>query len=269
VIEAVPSHPRSVFEAPPSAARVVGIVLMSVGTHLGILGALGFMPSPAQFFARHPVEMEVIEPAPPPPPPPATPEPPKPPEPEPEKPRAAPKPVVVKAAPAPTPEPPKEAPPPAEAPVDFGGVTLTADGSSWATQTGNGQQLQGPVGRIGKVTGKDKEGAPAAPAPPAVVAEGSLSRKPVPPPDMNDLLEKNFPPRARAQGVSGTARLRVRILADGRTGEMTLIHETGDYGFGDACIKTLRMRRWQAPLDRQGNPVATDVKYTCDFEVGY
>jgi TonB family protein len=75
--------------------------------------------------------------------------------------------------------------------------------------------------------------------------------------------------RARAQGVAGSARLRVRILADGRVGDMKVLRESGDYGFGSACEKTLRMRRWQPPLDKAGTPVATEITYTCEFEVGY
>jgi hypothetical protein len=50
---------------------------------------------------------------------------------------------------------------------------------------------------------------------------------------------------------------------------MRVMRETGDYGFGAACQKMLRQRRWQAPLDRRGQPVATEVRYSCEFEVAY
>ena len=277
------SAPRSAslppYVGPPMAARPLsvrgtGIVLTSMGLHLLVLGLLGFMPSPADVLGKQTVEMDIIEPVPEPEPPPPPP-PPPPPKEEPEPPPppkvvapkvAAPKPVPDQAPP----EPPKEAPPAAaEAPVDFTGVTLTADGASWSSAVGSGAPLQGPVGRIAKVTGRDVAGTGTTVAPPAVVAEASLSRKPVPPPDMDALLEQNFPPGARAQGVSGTALLRVRIQSDGRPSDMQIVRETGDYGFGEACKKTLRMRRWQPPLDRTGNPVATDIKYSCEFEVGY
>ncbi len=259
---------RTVSAAQPSAARGVGIALMSIGAHMLVLGVLGYMPTPQQIFAHQPVELEVIEPEPPPPPPPAPePEKPKAPEPEPEKPRAAPKAALPPPTPTPTPDPPKAAA--AEAPVDFGGFTETAGASSWSTAVGNGQALHGPVGRIATVTGRDRAGSGGPIVAAVVVPEGSLSRKPIPPGDMNDLLEKNYPPRARAQGVSGSAHLRVRIQADGQTGNIHVIKETGDYGFGAACTKILRMRRWQPPLDREGKPVASDIRYDCDFEVGY
>ncbi len=250
-----------------ASARSFGLLCFSLGAHMTIVGVLGFMPSAAKVFARQPIEIEIMAP-PKPELPPEPPPPPKAPDPEPAH-RAAPK-LAPKLA---APEPPKAAAPPpaAEAPVDFTGVTLTADGNStWASAVGNGQALNGPAPRVAKVTGHDRAGsADGVVAAPAMVSEASLSRKPVPPAGMDQLLEKNYPARARAQGVSGTALLAVRIGADGRVGELRIVRETSDYGFGEACIKTLRGGRWQAPLDRHGNPVATEIKYSCDFEVGY
>ncbi|HEY2734382.1 MAG TPA: energy transducer TonB [Polyangiales bacterium] len=253
------------------AARVFGVIGVSLGTHMALMGALGFIPSPL-IALRKEVQMEIIQPAPPPPPPPPpAAEEPKPPEPAAARPKLAPK--ISPPKPATEPEPPKNEPPPAaEAPVDLTGVTLTGDGASWSSVVGNGSEMQGPAARIGRVTGRDRAGNNAGAIDgrgTTLVGEASLSRKPVPPDGMNELLEQNFPPRARAQGVAGTARLRVRILADGRVGEMKILRESGDYGFGIACEKTLRMRRWQAPLDKAGTPVATEITYTCEFEVGY
>jgi protein TonB len=239
---------------------------------MAIMGVLGFMPTPNQYFASHKVEMEVLAPEPPPPPPPPPKvEEPKPPEPEPQRPKAAPKPAPKLAEP----EPPKQAPQPAsEAPVDLTGVTLTGGDSTWSSAVGSGGALTGPAPRVGSLTGRDRNGSTAGVVgakgnKPVLVAEASLSRPPVPPDGMNGLLEQNFPPRARAQGVSGSALLRVTILADGRVGDMRVMRETGDYGFGSACQKMLRLRRWQPPLDRRGQPVATEVRYSCEFEVAY
>jgi TonB family protein len=255
--------------------RVVGVAGMSIGAHMALLGLLGFMPT--HVIDEHKeVTMEIAEPEPPPPPPPAaTPEPEPPPDPEPPKPKAAP--PKLAAAPKAAPEPPPQNEPKAaaEAPVDLTGVTLTGDdGASWSSVVGNGETIQGPAKRIGKVTGRDRAGSNdgvvgAQGKGPALVGEASLSRKPVPPEGMDALLEQFFPPRARAQGVSGTALLRVRILADGRVGEMQPLRETGDYGFGAACMKALKQKRWQPPLDKQGQPVATEIRYSCEFEVSY
>jgi protein TonB len=249
---------------------------MSLGAHMALLGVLGLMPTPDAFFAHRNVEMEVIAPEPPPPEPPKVEEePPKPPEPEPARPKAPPKIAAPKPAEEPEPPPPpEEAKAAPEAPVDLTGVTLTGGDSSWTSAVGTGAPLRGPAPRVAAVTGRDRGGSSDGMVggqgnKPVLVAEASLSRKPVPPEGMDALLEQNFPARARAQGVSGTALLRVRIMADGRVGEMQTMRETGDYGFGSACMKTLRMRRWQPPLDRTGQPVATEIRYSCEFEVAY
>jgi protein TonB len=263
--------PSATRRKPDKGARAFGLIGMSLGAHMAVLGALGFMPTSEEYFAAGPVEMEVIEPPPPPPPPPPElPPEPKAPEPEAPKPKPAPRPAPqAEEPPPPTNEPPKAAP---EAPLDFTGVTLTGDtGSSWSSVVGTGAPITAPIGRIAKNTGRDRAGSAGGivgGTGTAVVSEASLSRKPVPPGDMNAQLEQNFPPRARMQGVSGVALLRVRIQADGRVGDMQIVRETGDYGFGNACMKTLRARRWQPPLDRRGQPVATDIRYSCEFEVG-
>jgi TonB family protein len=253
-----------------SGARVFGLMGMSLGAHMAILAVLGLMPKPE--IDHKPVEMEIVEPepAPPPPPPPAA-EPPKAQEPPAARPKLAPRPAAAPKQVEPEPSPPPAA---AEAPVDLTGVTLTGnDGASWSSAVGNGEQLHGPAARIGKVTGRDRAGANdgvvggTGTAP--LVNEASLSRKPIPPEGMDALLEQNFPARARAQGVSGTALLRVRIHADGHVGEMQTLRETGEYGFGAACMKALRQRRWQPPLDRKGTPVTTEIRYSCEFEVSY
>jgi protein TonB len=237
-----PSRPSPGRRRDGLAARIFGVIGVSLGTHMALLALLGFMPRPT-------------------------------PQEEPAKPKAPPKPV---AAPKPA-EPPPQAPPKAasEAPVDLTGVTLTGDdGASWSSVIGNGQAMTGPAARIGVKTGKDKAGSPQGVVggkgnAPVLVPEASLARKPIAPEGMDALLEQYFPSRARAQGVSGSALLRVRILSDGRVGEMQTVRETGDYGFGSACMKALRQRRWQPPLDKGGQPVSTEIRYSCEFEVSY
>jgi TonB family protein len=252
------------------AARVFGLVGISLGTHMALMAVLGFMPSPAALL-RQQVEMEIMAPEPEPPPPPPAAEPPKPEEPPAAK-KLAPKPAPKAMEPEP---PPPDAKPAAEAPVDLTGVTLTGgEGSSWSSVVGNGAALKGPAARIGKVTGNNRAGTDDGAIggkgkAPALVNEASLSRKPVPPEGMDALLVQYYPARARAQGVAGSALLRVRILADGRVGDMKIVRESDDYGFGSACTKLLQLRRWQPPLDRRGTPVATEISYLCEFEVGY
>jgi periplasmic protein TonB len=161
-------------------------------------------------------------------------------------------------------------PPEAETPADFSGTTLTNDGpgDGWASAVGNGEAMRGPIGRPGaKVTKRAVEGAaeasPAKAAP--VVALASLSRPPEPP-DLNAALERHYPEAARKQGTPGQAVLKARITAEGQVRDMVVVAQSAP-GFGDACRATLRESKWSPPLDRDGQPVATFISYTCRFEV--
>lgn len=102
------------------------------------------------------------------------------------------------------------------------------------------------------------------PPEPSIVPPNALSRPPRAP-GLDDELERNYPVDARRAGISGRAVLRLRILPDGRLGAVTRVSESRE-GFGVACERTVRAGHWQAPLDREGRPVATEITYTCRFE---
>jgi len=165
---------------------------------------------------------------------------------------------------------PSATPPAAETPADFSGTTLTNNGPGpgWASATGNGAAMHGPIGRPGAlVTGRHVEGASNQPRPtgPVVVAVGDLSRRPEAP-ALQDLLERNYPAEARATGQTGKAMLRARIMPDGSVRDLVVLSESGP-AFGRACRDTLSGSRWTPPLDKTGQAVATVINYTCRFEV--
>ena len=250
-----------------AGARTWGLLATSTAVHLVTFSVLGLIPSPSEVLARHEMEFEVVPPppkveAPPPPPPPKEPEKPK------EVRRAEPK------AEEPPPEaPPPEAPPPEEV-ADFTGTTLTAEGpGGWSTRVGTGGAIKGPVGKIGKAP-TDPNGqaaAKAVPVGPRVVAVENLSRKPKPPAGMDTLLEQHFPRRARMQGVEGKAVMRLRVLPNGRLTQIHVVEEfPANFDFGNACRETLEHAPpFEPPLDRDGVPVAADIKYTCSYVVDY
>lgn len=162
------------------------------------------------------------------------------------------------------PSAPDDAPPPE--PVNFDGLTLSNEGddSSWSVQQSSGKARKEPL---------------AAPAPPGVpggtgsgpvlVPVGKLKRRPVPPSNLNDVLLKNYPAQAKRQGIEGVARVRVRLMPDGRPRPMAVISQTAT-GFGAACKRTLRASpSWRPALDQKGQPVATEITFTCNFEVRY
>ena len=238
------------------------LIVVSIAAHAALFGGIGRGGHGALAKARKrpPTEVTVaVAPPPPAPPPPEA--------------KPAPKVAHKLAVRAPAPPPPDAPPPPppqAETPADFSGTTLTNDGpgEGWASAVGNGETMHGPIGRPGaKVTARTQDGttkpSPAKAAP--VVALASLSRPPSPP-DLNDALERNYPEAARKQGSPGQAVLKARITAEGQVRDLVVVSQSAA-GFGDACRATLRESTWSPPLDRDGQPVATFISYTCRFEV--
>jgi protein TonB len=249
-------------------ARTVGLLATSTGVHMLVFAVMNLLPSVSEVrasLAVDEVDFVVAEPEPLPPPP----EPEAEPEPEP-----APKPERVArpvAPPPPTPEPVAEPPAPADdAPVDFTGETLTAEGPGpgWTSVVGNGKALGGPVGKVGTGRGPGTGSNGAAESGPTEPAPGkSQARRPEAPTGLDRLLEDNFPRRASQQGVQGVATVRVRVLPDGQLANVRVLSQTGDHGFGEACIKTVSGARWRPALDAFGRPVPYDLSFTCRFEI--
>lgn len=245
------------------------VVAASIAAHVALLAVLppADAATPAAVPVTTMVTIDAVEPPTPPPPPPPPLETPAAPEsvtaraPMPR----APRPVRRPAAPPPevaTAEPPAAA----ETPVDFSGVTLSNEGGSWSSPTGNGEPMSGPIA----VSDSTARPGPARAAPSRgsgdrVVAVGDLSRPPRAP-DLDVALAANYPREARRAGITGKAVVRARILGDGSVGAIRLVSESAS-GFGVACKQTLAGSRWRPPLDARNEPVATDVTYTCTFAV--
>jgi TonB family protein len=257
---------------PFTSRHALGIVA-SLGLHGTVLVALTLSP-PVSGRSRGPSTVELEIPPPPAAPPPRplpSPEPPPPPEPAPVAPATAPA--------ALEPAEPEPAEPPAPDLVDLTGVTLTDDGpgEGWSSVTGNGASMRGPIGlpRRSLVTAAPasapvkaaslRRAPPPPPPPPEVVPLADLARRPSPPP-LNGLLEANYPPEARRLGAPGQAVVIARVDADGVVRVASVASESGP-GFGSACQRTVIGSRWEPPRNREGVNVATNVSYTCRFEV--
>lgn len=199
--------------------------------------------------------------------------------PEPTQEPKAPEPVAVStapttvnrtAAPAPLAAPPPSTPaaPVATAPLDLSGVTLTNDsGTGFAMPVGDGSARRGPI--VGGRAAVALREAPAAPKPMsgrALVPAADLSEHPRPP-SLEGLLRANYPAEAKQRGLRGSARVRARIDADGLIRSVQQLSESTP-GFGAACRRTVQGSRWSAPRDKNGGAVATEIVYTCHFEVG-
>jgi TonB family protein len=252
------------------------------GTVLGVVASVLLHGAAFHWMERVPpisiehdpanVALELVETLPPLPPP--EPPPPEKPADVPEV-KALPTAMPVYASPArpPAARPAATAPPPAVAApltADLTGVTLSndGDGDTFASPVGNGEAWQGPIaagaGRsaAGAMEGKEKGGFAASPS---FTPVKDLSVRPFPP-DLDGSLRSNYPSEARSRAIGGTARVRARIESDGRVKGIAVLDETFA-GFGEACKRTLSGSRWSPPQDRAGQPVATEIVYTCHFEV--
>lgn len=273
------------FGTPVPWLGSAGLVL-SVGIHAALFVGLGLFRLAPREAPLAPVEFSVVEsqpvlPEPQPELPPAAeeaepeakaPEPVKPPPPR----------VVRERAPRPAaqPSPASSAAPAAaeETIADFSGTTLTSEGQGgWASAVGTGGSMNGPIGKAGAaVTGRAREGVQGGVVGGTglrLVGDADLSRRPTMPSQdvLNRALERNYPKLARQQGIEGRAGIKLRVLADGRLEAVR--KESESYpGFGDACLKAMREvakegHRAQPPLDKQGQPVATEIRFPCTFAV--
>jgi TonB family protein len=253
----------------PTLPWIFWALSSSLTLHGVAYASLGFAPareSPALKASE--VEFEVAAPAPPPVPAEA---------PEPEPPRAEPEPSIARA-----PAPLKAAPPPqveakpeparAAAPLDLSGVTLTNAGDTgFAMRVGNGQAFASPIADHPARTTTATAATPRAnepvraPVGPELVPLADLSQRPIPP-ALEGALRRNYPDEARRRAVGGSARVRARLDPDGVARRVQVESETFP-GFGEACRRTLTGSSWSAPRDRSGRPVATEIRYTCRFEV--
>jgi protein TonB len=264
------------------------LIALSIAAHVAAWAALGLVRStrPTLRIRGETIEIAAVEQ----PPGERTPEP-EPPDPEPEVEAPPPAPAVPPPRPrrertTPTepepqrapPEPPPVQPPALEEAIaDFSGHTLTNDtGLSWQSAVGNGAPIDGPIGPPGAaVTGRRREGAvdgtgpPNGPGGPRVVPLADLSRPPSPRADLDALLQRQYPPRARQLGIEGHVVVRFRILPDGSVTRVRIRSETPpDYGFADACRRTIELAQWEPPLAADGSAVATDASFECEFAVG-
>jgi TonB family protein len=153
-------------------------------------------------------------------------------------------------------------------PLDLSGVTLTNDtGTGFAMPVGDGSALHGPIG-LGANRGQAVAASAATPSSakaPALVDANDLSERPRAP-SLTGLLRQNYPEEARQRGLRGSASLHARIEADGVIRTARVLSESSA-GFGSACRRTVLGSHWSAPRDKNGGAVATEIVYTCRFEV--
>lgn len=158
---------------------------------------------------------------------------------------------------------------PAPGPIDLG--TLSASDLGAADGDGVAVGLPGGGGGAprtrprGNVEVPKTPPPPKPPAPPSYVSAKDLQRPPRAP-GLDGTLARYYPPAARAAGISGEAKVRVAIDAQGVARVLGILGESYA-GFGSACQRTVQGSRWSAPVDKDGRAVATTLVYRCRFRV--
>lgn len=234
-------------------------IALSVGCHVAAVLALS-RPTPPRVAATKPatIELAALPPPPPPKPEPPKPEPPKPEPPEPVKPLEH-----RPTKPPPPAEPPPLVAPAPETPVMLAGLSLSNAGLAVPAQYSAVPQPQAAP-RIVPPTAPLKPAALPVSVP-ELTPVSDLSKKPVPP-ALDSALAQFYPTNLRSQGVEGEALIRVVLSKDGKVARTTAVSESHP-GFAPACEKALRTSRWEPPIDKQGNPTMTALKYRCRFRV--
>lgn len=267
------------YDSRKSNQVLLVVLVLSFGVHAGAWLGLASLPSLDQMVAVFRVEeVQLVEEPPPPPPPTEVVEE----EPEAEPPEPEPPPPVRRERPEtpPPPDAPADPPPAAEEQIeDFTGETLTNDsGETWASAVGSGAPMDAPIGGpTGVVTGRHREGTPGGevggtgtgPPGPRLVALNDLSQPPAAPARdrLIELIQRHYPRELRNLAIEGSARVRLRIGSDGSVSRVRMRSETHE-GFGQACVHVIEEAgAWARPLDRDGNPVATEVSFDCNFSL--
>lgn len=238
----------------------------SVGLHVLVTVALdGPLPSRQVEKLYATVELAEVPKALPKPEPPPLKEP-APEEPEPPSPSAAKKleaTVLQRAKPSPPSNPREQAAsePRAQTPVVLAGLSMSNEGVGVPTG----------VGGVDSAHSRGQSEAAAAPArrvadpSPTLTPVSDLSKKPRPP-ALDGALVRFYPASLRNQGIEGEALMDVVLSRDGNVFRTRAVSESHP-GFAQACEKALRTSRWEPPIDRQGKPTMTALKYRCRFRI--
>jgi protein TonB len=89
---------------------------------------------------------------------------------------------------------------------------------------------------------------------------------PIRPPRLREVTQPPYPEAARRQGVEGTVILLVKVLADGRAGEVKVKGSSGSAFLDDAALTAARGWKF-VPAMRGPVPVEAWVEVPVKFEL--
>jgi len=95
--------------------------------------------------------------------------------------------------------------------------------------------------------------------PAVALAQGQLTRAPA----LLELVEAEYPPEAKAEGITGEVVLEVDIAATGEVLDARVIEPAG-HGFDEAALEAVRRFKF-SPAEIDGEPAAVQIEYRYRF----
>lgn len=88
-------------------------------------------------------------------------------------------------------------------------------------------------------------------------------------PELQPLVDSNFPVAARLARVEGSVTVSALIQPDGNPTDVRVVAvDPRGRGFGETCSRTVHQGPdWKPKLNRDGRPVPAKVEFTCKFSL--
>lgn len=235
---------------------MAGILLVSLVLHAVTLWNL-----PHETVRERPARIEIVDFKPPPPPKveEKPPEPPPPPPPPKERPKPQPK-VKVEAPPPPVDAPPPPNDPPAQPnpgppPPLIVGISLSSTSEAGGISVPVGNTTYGKADKVVPPSEVKPYAAPKYVPPGGADSEPALAE--------GGEVKIPYPEEAKAAGIEGIVRLRVKIDETGKVEEVSIINGPG-YGLNEAARDAMRRFKFKPAL-KNGQPVGTTITYNYTF----
>ncbi|GEM_PF-446538 len=138
-------------------------------------------------------------------------------------------------------------------------LTDASGSSGWEMLSGQGNALG--RGRLGRPSSGAAQSGRA-----TSLSARNLSRNAIAP-HLAPLVARNYPIAAKIARVSGTVTVSAIIQASGNPTDIRVVSANPrGRGFGETCSRTVHEGPlWKPRLNRDGRPVASQVRYTCHF----
>ncbi len=129
-------------------------------------------------------------------------------------------------------------------------------------------KVGGQPNRSGSGTGaggsKKGSGKPGPPPPPKPVSIAAIKKRAMPIGNTDFIQSKDYPPKAKEQGIQGKVKVKLVVNAKGRVVKRTLVKRLG-YGLDQLALRYARKLRFTPAIDTNDRAVPSTVVWTFTF----